>query len=137
DALPIYRHLVDVPFQGLRGNTPQSLHTILSETEDSTVLSATRQLGHPVFLVCQLSYDRVNSTTTFHVGDECPKLVDMKFATKLSPEQLYQDLSCFMGNTMRGSPDIDTPVKLADKDRIVQHGFDLKQSFRHRKGEAA
>lgn len=29
-------------------------------------------------------------------------------------------------------PDLVPPAKVADKDETVQHGFDIKQSFRHR-----
>jgi hypothetical protein len=34
---------------------------------------------------------------------------------------------------MKESPDIKPPVEIHDKDKITGHGFDLKQSFRHRK----
>ncbi len=62
-----------------------------------------------------------------------PILKDIGFNHVQSPEQTYQDISYYMANVLRENPDVVPPVKIADKDRIVQHGFDLKQSFRHRK----
>lgn len=51
----------------------------------------------------------------------------------LTPQEMYQQLSYYIGNVLRDSPDKQPPVQVSDKDRILQHGFDLKQSFRHRK----
>lgn len=66
----------------------------------------------------------------FVVFNKIPNLSKMGIAKFYPPEMLYQDLSYFMGNTINGSPDIDPPVLVSNKDRIIQHGFDIKTSFR-------
>jgi hypothetical protein len=50
-----------------------------------------------------------------------------------SPEQIYQEISQFISNVMVENADILPPVEISDKDKIVGHGFDIKQSFRNRK----
>jgi hypothetical protein len=50
----------------------------------------------------------------------------MQFIKVMPPATLFQELAMFLGN--QASVD-DTPVKISDKDRIAQHGFD-KFSFR-------
>ena len=65
---------------------------------------------------------------------DSPILGDIiNFVSLYSAEQIYQDISYFMMNQINGSPDIDPPVDIDNKGKILSHGFDLKQSFRHRK----
>jgi kynurenine formamidase len=59
-------------------------------------------------------------------------LADLGLPRIYDAQQLYQDLSYFLGNQMHENPDTKPPVNISDKDRIAQHGFD-QQSFRHRK----
>lgn len=66
------------------------------------------------------------------VGDKIPILKDMGIDKLIPPEQLYQDISYFVGNIMHESPDMMPPTKMTDREKIQQHGFDLRQSFRHR-----
>jgi hypothetical protein len=60
-----------------------------------------------------------------------PRLGELGFAAIFSAEQAYQNLSYFVGNYLRDSADLNPPAAVSDRDRIVQHGFDLKKSFRH------
>jgi len=64
---------------------------------------------------------------------KAPILSELGFASIYPADKLFQDISYFIGNVMRGSPDIKPPVEIENKDKILAHGFDLKQSFRHRK----
>ena len=65
---------------------------------------------------------------------DSPILGDIvNFVSMYSTEQIYQDISYFMMNQINGSPDIDPPVDIDNEGKILSHGFDLKQSFRHRK----
>lgn len=89
------------------------------------LLLVSRKLNAPVF--------------TYDVGDgfvsvegEIPILKDVGIDKLIPPEQMYQELSYFVGNIMNESPDMMPPTKMTDKEKIVQHGFDFKQSFRHR-----
>jgi hypothetical protein len=62
-----------------------------------------------------------------------PVLSELGFPSIYPAEQLYQDISYFIGNEMKPSPDIKPPVEISNDNKIEGHGFDLKQSFRHRK----
>lgn len=62
---------------------------------------------------------------------EIPLLWKLGFPAHFPAEQVYQELALFVGNTLNTNPDITPPAKVSDKDRILQHGFDLKRSFRH------
>lgn len=55
-----------------------------------------------------------------------PRLKGLNFGRRMPPDQISQELAMWFGNI--ASKD-DTPIKISDKDRIAQHGFD-KWSFR-------
>lgn len=67
------------------------------------------------------------------IEGKTPRLKDLGLSSLYPAEALYQDIAYFVGNVLHPSPDLAPPVFIADKDKIVQYGFDLKQSFRHRK----
>ena len=96
---------------------------------DDKLLELTRKVGAPVFIFYALNLQE----NKVLVEPEIPILRDLDFQKFFSPEQFYQELAYFMGNTMHVSPDLSPPSKSTDKEKIQQHGFDLKQSFRHRK----
>lgn len=58
-----------------------------------------------------------------------PRLADFQFYKAVEPWQAYQELSMFLGNI--AAPD-RVPVTISDKDRVNQHGFDMKYGFRKR-----
>lgn len=60
-------------------------------------------------------------------------LNDLGFASVMSAEQAYQEIESYIVNVLRTNPDKEPPVQIDDKDKIDQHGFDKKISFRHRK----
>jgi hypothetical protein len=92
----------------------------------SELIKLSRELKQPVFtLDLHLNGYRAMSTI--------PNLGELGFASLISPEQMYQDIAYFIGNTINESPDLAPPNHMTDKEKIAQHGFDLKQSFRHRK----
>lgn len=104
------------------------------ETRDTTyycgsyseeLLKASRILKAPVFFL----YDGYHNPICEYI----PKLGEMGFATVKTPEQMYQETAYFLGNLMYESPDLAKPSIMDDKQKIQSHGFDLKQSFRHRK----
>lgn len=45
-------------------------------------------------------------------------------------EQLYQEISYCVGNTIKNKN--EPPIAISDLDKVVQHGFDKKVSFRNR-----
>lgn len=99
------------------------------------LLPISRALGAPVFVISNITdpatpHDRRNVVV---VDRTIPILGRLGVPAVYSPEQIYQDIAYFMGNTVHESPDIQPPVKVSDRDRLIQHGFDTKTSFRHRK----
>jgi hypothetical protein len=56
-----------------------------------------------------------------------PCLADVSFFKVMDPWQAFQELEMFLGGI--AAPENRPPVIIADKDRIMQHGFD-KMSFR-------
>ncbi len=67
------------------------------------------------------------------IDKNIPILANYEIPTIISAEQLYQDLSYYVANTMHPSPDLIVNDNQSDKEKIMGHGFDVKQSFRHRK----
>ena len=55
------------------------------------------------------------------------------FPEIMPAEQLYQDLAYYIANVIEDGIDLRPPTEIADIDKVVQYGFDKKQSFRHRK----
>lgn len=92
------------------------------------LLEYSRLIGQPVF---ELKFD--HDERLWYAGENIPTLAHLGFPPKISPEQMYQDISYFMANTININPDIRPPVEVEDKYKIVGAGFDLKQSFRHRR----
>ena len=91
------------------------------------LVELSKQLNAPVFTFTGGYPDR------FTIQPSVPKLGEIGFVKILSAEQAYQELSYFLGNEIHDSPDLAQPFVITDKEKIVSHGFDMKQSFRHRK----
>ena len=98
--------------------------------QSDTVIYISKTIGHPVFMIKNTGWS--NYTI---IDAKVPILSDYGLANIYQPEQLYQDLEYFILNTMQGSPDIMPEGKppQTNEEKITGHGFDLKQSFRHRK----
>ena len=117
--------------------TPEWYYGFLTDT----TVELCRMLNHPVFTFSNgwgykdnddMSYNR-SRIQLVEVDSELPILKDLGFASIIPAEQMYQDIAYFMSNTIRNSPDNSPPVEIGNNDKIVGHGFDLQQSFRHRK----
>lgn len=88
------------------------------------LIRLSREIKSPVFCIKSVYRQKLI------IDSAIPILSRMDVPSLISPFQIYQDIAYFIGNTLNANPDIAPPVTLADKDRIVGHGFDLKQSFR-------
>lgn len=87
--------------------------------------------GHPVMMVLR-GYDGYRSSAfTLHLESRPPNLGQMGMHRILTAEQAYQELAMFIGR-MQFDPSKPKDT-MTSKEKIVSHGFDLKQSFRHRK----
>lgn len=96
-------------------------------------LNLNKEAKSPIVIICNTNrYYRKNFGIQYIPGS--PELKQIKgFVSLYPPEQIYQDIYYFLSNQVNGSPDINPPVELSDKSKILEHGFDLKKSFRHRK----
>jgi hypothetical protein len=95
--------------------------------EVPAVLELSRKVGAPVF-----TFESSYRHQTAKVDGNVPILATMGIPALIPAEQLYQDIAYFLGNTMKGSPDMMPPTVQTDKEKIAAAGFDLKASFRHR-----
>ena len=93
----------------------------------SAAIEVSRAIKAPVFTYHYHANDRVA------IEENVPVLADLGLPALVSPEQMYQDIAYFLGNTINESPDMMPPTKMTDKEKIVAAGFDVVQSFRHRK----
>lgn len=91
-----------------------------------------RLVKAPVFIVEGVQSQFGSREVRVAVAGRCPILDKIGMAQVVPPEQMYQDLAYFVGNTMNPSPDTKPPVEVSNRDKIVAAGFDLRRSFRHR-----
>lgn len=93
------------------------------------LVELSKLIGHPVFVITDTGYN-------ISISRKCPHLAKHGVHNIIPAEQMYQDLYYFLGNVIQPSPDMMPEQKppMTDKERILSHGFDLKKSFRHRKG---
>jgi hypothetical protein len=89
-----------------------------------------KKVGAPVFTYST----RFNGRKMIaEIDGEIPNLGEIGMAPLVAPEIMYQDISFFVGNVLKVSPEQMHPSPMSNKDKISSHGFDLVQSFRHRK----
>jgi hypothetical protein len=99
----------------------------------SMLIELAHRLRQPVFLVKGIQSQRNEQKCYFSVQNKVPVLADLGVPKLLEATRLYQDIAYFISNVINPSPDLDPPVKFSDSERLQQHGFDKKLSFRHRK----
>lgn len=102
-------------------------------SESNTALALSKFIQQPVFLINSIGYDYKLKKNRIVIDKNIPVLSEYGIPHHIQPEQLYQDIAYFVSNKMVSSPDLEVHDNMTDKEKIVQHGFDLKQSFRHRK----
>jgi hypothetical protein len=68
----------------------------------------------------------------YAVEGRVPILNDLGLPALLSAEQCYQEIALFLGNVLNVVPD-GPAVPATDVQKAEAHGFDKRQSFRHRK----
>lgn len=95
--------------------------------EYPAIVELCRIVGHPVF-ACSVDWHR-----GLLIREMCPILGNIGLPSIIPPEQMYQELAYFVGNLMRHVPDIQPPVEVNNKQKILKAGFDPVISFRHRK----
>lgn len=101
--------------------------------EGSELITLSRDIGEPVFAIKRVTWNRPQRNYTVEIYSKVPNLGEMGFGSIIPAEQMWQDLYYFLANRINPSPDMMPPSKMTDKEKIVGHGFDFVQSFRHRK----
>lgn len=97
-------------------------------TKSDILVDISMKIDQPVYIIGDIynNHDVV-------IESRIPVLEELGFASIIKPELLYQEIAYYISNVMVESADIKPPTIVSNKDRIQQYGFDLKQSFRHRK----
>lgn len=101
-------------------------------SEGPELVELSRLVGAPVFTICN-NWRYNEKQYDVDIDSEIPILQDIGMQSIITPQQMYQDIAYFVGNTIKESPDMMPPTKMTDIEKIEQHGFDKKKSFRHRK----
>jgi hypothetical protein len=91
-----------------------------------------RLVEAPVFAIRSISWHTTWEPAKVAICGQCPNLGKIGLPAIISPQQMYQDLAYFVGNTMKPVPDTDPPVAVSNREKILKGGFDLRWSFRHR-----
>lgn len=102
------------------------------EKEQPALVDLCRQIGEPVFVIGRVD-SFADRKTRIKICGQCPILSQIGAPALFSPQQVYQDIAMFVGNRMKDPPDAAPPVEVSNRQKILKAGFDLVQSFRHRK----
>lgn len=93
--------------------------------------AACLEVGHPVFWfgrdLSNSSWFRYEARIYGHT----PKLGPLGMAQFLTAEQVYQEIAFYISNVLKPVEVASPP--LSDVQKVESHGFDKRQSFRHRK----
>jgi len=94
-----------------------------------------RKVKAPVFVIRSVERPFRSDKLAVTVAGQCPILQEIGMPALIPATQMYQELSYFMGNTIKEHPDTEPPVEVSNNCKIINAGFDLRQSFRHRMKE--
>ena len=116
----------------------RSRSIIRDETHNNPelILELTRKVGSPVYRIDSINGDWSDPDRKLiaRIDKKTPRLSDIKgMVALLDSQQTYQEIAYAITNLLNPNPDITPPVFVSDKYKIQAAGFDMKQSFRHRK----
>lgn len=124
--LPLGQEIVGPTRYAVKLRMPD-VHGFTQGVEDPDLMEITKLVKQPVFEI----------VLGYYGGSEVlariPVLKDVNFGSIIEPYTMYQELSMFMGSRMAENPDMMPKSPLSDMEKVDSHGFDRKQSFRHRK----
>lgn len=83
----------------------------------------------PIFIIKGMEYQKKTNNYVIAFKKETVLLGNIGFSKIKSPLDMFLDMSAFISKSKSQEP----PVTLDNTEKIVKSGFDLKQSFRHRK----
>lgn len=107
-----------------------------THNDPELILELTKKVGSPVYRIESINGDWSDPDRKLiaRITEKTPRLSDIKgMVALLDPQQTYQEISYAITNLLNTNPDTTPPIVVSDKYKIQAAGFDLKQSFRHRK----
>lgn len=119
---------MSMPLLWLRTNKGKDVQDFMF-IDDPVGVAISKEIGCPVFFYYQ-SHSNVKDVYTFDVVGELPCLADIGMPSIYPAEQCFQDISFYISNVLTKR---EEPASISDMDKLKQHGFDSKSSFRHRK----
>lgn len=104
-------------------------------SESPASISLSKEINQPVFIIdsTESVISGKNKGCYSKINPDVPSLEKLGFSKIQDPYSLYQDIYQFISNVLRENPDVKPPVEVSNKNKIIAGGFNLKQSFRHRK----
>lgn len=106
---------------------PPQEWTEYSGTLKEELIKIHQYLKAPVFVFDTYSDGKIA------VWQRVPALGALGLPALVPAEQVYQELAMFMGKMYTENPDMQPQHPRTDIEKVEAHGFDKKQSFRHRK----
>lgn len=98
-----------------------------SQPENPKLLELCREVGHPVFMLLNVDHRHRRPVIRYTIDCKLPLLSRITGMAGAYPaQQIYQDLSAYFAHI---EPVITPP---SDLEKVTQHGFDKRVSFRHR-----
>lgn len=107
-----------------------------SHNDSGRILNLSKLVGSPVYRINYILYDRSEPDMKMiaKIDKNAPRLTTIQgMVSLLDAQQVYQNIEYAIANQLNDSPDTSPRVDIEDKYKIAAAGFDLKQSFRHRK----
>lgn len=109
-------------------NTAKRIATALVKGHGFTspsIVKLHKLVDSPVFSF--EAFDRV-----LVIDARAPNLGQLGIPAIIPAEQMYQNICHYLTNVLRDSPDSSPVSPMTDQQKVVSHGFDKIQSFRHR-----
>ena len=113
------------------------------------LIEISKKLNAPIFLIDDIKQNSYHYITIKKCVDICekgekvlyvsttiPSLRELGFEEFHPAEKVFFDISEYIKNVLRESPDTIPPVEISNDNKILNAGFDLKTSFRNRKNRS-
>lgn len=107
-----------------------------THNDPELILELTKKVGSPVYRIESINGDWSDPDRKLiaKIAEKTPRLSNIKgMVALLDSQQTYQEIAYAITNLLNPNPDNTPPIVVSDKYKIQAAGFDLKQSFRHRK----
>jgi hypothetical protein len=105
----------------------KGLNELSSALTNSELLGLFQKYKVPIFVYTDIANHQINPLMTKSL-DLNPRLTTFQFVKVMDPYQAFQELEMYISGVL-GVGEHPT-VKVSDKSKIIEHGFDYKWSFR-------